>query len=61
MTKPSRRRPTETGRPDHRVTTTSAAKVELPWRVRVAARVLTDDVSRLGRDTYERAKKAIQK
>ena len=61
MTKPSRRRATETGGPDHRVTTTSSAKVELSWRVRVAARVLTEDVSRLGRDTYERAKKAIQK
>ena len=61
MTKPSRRRATETGGPDHRVTTTSSAKVELPWRVRVAARVLTEDVSRIGRDTYERAKKAIQK
>ena len=61
MTKPSRRRATETGGPDHRVTTTSSAKVELTWRVRVAARVLTEDVSRIGRDTYERAKKAIQK
>ena len=61
MTKPSRRRATETGGPDHRVTTTSSAKVELTWRVRVAARVLTEDVSRIGRDTYERARKAIQK
>ena len=61
MAKPSRRRTTETGGPDHRVTTTSSAKVKLSWRVRVAARVLTEDVSRIGRDTYERAKKAIQK
>lgn len=31
------------------------------WRVRIAQRVLTDDIPRIGHDAYERAKKAILK
>jgi len=31
------------------------------WRVRIAQRVLTDDIPQIGHDAYERAKKAITK
>ena len=31
------------------------------WRVRLARRILTDDIPQVGHDAYERAKKAIEK
>lgn len=39
----------------------SSGSTNRPWRVRIARRVLTEDVPQIGHDSYERAKKAIQK
>ena len=38
-----------------------SASGDVRWRVRIAKRVLTDDIPRIGHDAYERAKKAITK
>ena len=34
---------------------------DVRWRVRLARRILTDDIPRVGHDAYERAKQAITK
>mgnify|MGYP001205201009 CR=1 FL=1 len=38
-----------------------SASSDVRWRVRLAKRVLTDDIPQVGHDAYERAKKAILK
>lgn len=41
--------------------TAQSAGGDVRWRVRMARRILTDDIPQVGRDAYERAKKAINK
>jgi len=38
-----------------------SASGDVRWRVRLAKRVLTDDIPQVGHDAYDRAKKAINK